>query len=114
MNTCQQPDFTDTAHDPLPRRGSVKREEDGTPPSIQIKPGDYPLLAACAGCEFSIRNERTRWEHIEPEGSAADLSSAAKVAVSLAAMAVLLTVFTIIRARRVRAGTALPQPAATP
>lgn len=53
-------------HEPLPVRGTIKREWDEIPLNLPVNPADYPILADCAGCEEAIRKENQllgEWEH---------------------------------------------------
>jgi anti-sigma regulatory factor (Ser/Thr protein kinase) len=55
-------------HLPLPRRGTVQRERDGTPLNPPFPLSDYPIRAACTGCTVTIRKEtqlRDPWEHLK-------------------------------------------------
>lgn len=68
MTVLLVPLYADSSHDPLPVRGTVKRESDKAPLIPPFKLADYPLLADCRGCTGRVRKKtqlRDEWEHVE-------------------------------------------------
>jgi hypothetical protein len=66
MNVLLVPLYASPSHDPLPVRGTVKRESDEAPLAPPFKLADYPVLADCTGCTVAIRKPtqlRDAWEH---------------------------------------------------
>jgi hypothetical protein len=63
-------------HEPLPVRGTFRREKDGEPPDLPLQPWDFPILADCSPCGKPIRKDKlmlAEWHHTAEEAGFTDL-----------------------------------------
>lgn len=64
-------------HEPLPVRGTFRREKDGEPATLPLQPWDFPIVADCAPCGKLIRKDKsmlTEWHHLTEEAGFTDLA----------------------------------------